>query len=86
MYLSPYEAQAHLLIGRIHLRGGRPADAVDALQDLDLERGSARRRTSYLAEAYLKIGDPASARAEAQRALVLDPSSADAKRLLSEIK
>ncbi len=39
-----------------------------------------------LAEAYLKIGDTASARAEAQRALVLDPSSADAKRLLAEIK
>ena len=32
VYLSPYEAQAHLLIGRIHLRGGRPADAVDALK------------------------------------------------------
>ena len=46
VYLSPYEAQAHLLIGRIHLRGGRPRDAVDALQDLDLERGHRRRRTS----------------------------------------
>ncbi len=32
VYLSPYEAQAHLLIGRIHLRGGRPADAVDAFK------------------------------------------------------
>ncbi len=32
VYLSPYEAQAHLLIGRIYLRGGRPADAVDAFK------------------------------------------------------
>src|SRR5262249_46564043 len=32
VFLSPYEAEAHLLIGRIHLRGGRPRDAVDALK------------------------------------------------------
>ena len=32
IYLSPYEAAAHLLMGRIHLRGGRPQDAVDALK------------------------------------------------------
>ena len=32
VYLSPYEAQAHLLIGRIHLRAGRPQEAVDALK------------------------------------------------------
>ena len=46
VYLSPYEAQAHLLIGRIHLRGGRPGRRGRRVQDLDLERGSARRRTS----------------------------------------
>jgi Tfp pilus assembly protein PilF len=40
----------------------------------------------YLAEAYLKMGDTANAKAEAQRALTLDPASADAKRLLSEIR
>ena len=39
VYLSPYEARAHLLIGRIHLRGGRPADADRRVQDFDLERG-----------------------------------------------
>src|SRR5687768_8140843 len=32
VYLSPYEADAHLLMGRIHLRAGRPEDAVDALK------------------------------------------------------
>ena len=32
VYLSPYEAQAHLLIGRIHLRAGRPQEAVNALK------------------------------------------------------
>ncbi|MGH9312279.1 MAG: hypothetical protein ACRD1S_03675 [Vicinamibacterales bacterium] len=31
IYLSPYQAQALLLVGRIHLRNGRARDAVDAL-------------------------------------------------------
>ena len=43
VYLSPYEAQAHLLIGRIHLRSGRPAEAIERAQDLDLERRHRRR-------------------------------------------
>ena len=33
----------------------------------------------------MKIGDANGARDEVQRALVLDPSSAEAKRLLAEI-
>jgi Tfp pilus assembly protein PilF len=85
IYLSPYEAQAHLLIGRIHLRGGRPADAVDAFKISIWSEDQAPAHV-YLAEAYLKMGDAISARAEAQRALTLDPASADAKRLLSEIR
>jgi Tfp pilus assembly protein PilF/TolB-like protein len=85
VYLSPYEAQAHLLIGRIYLRGSRPTDAVDAFKISIWSEDQAPAHV-YLAEAYVKIGDTASARAEAQRALVLDPSSTAAKRLLSEIK
>jgi tetratricopeptide (TPR) repeat protein len=85
IYLSPYEAQAHLLIGRIHLRGGRPGDAVDAFKISIWSEDHAPAHV-YLAEAFLKLGDTSNARAEAQRALTLDPSSADAKRLLSEIK
>jgi len=85
VYLSPYEAQAHLLIGRIYLRGGRPADAVDAFKISIWSEDQAPAHV-YLAEAYLKIGDAASARAEAQRALTIDPASADAKRLLAEIR
>jgi tetratricopeptide (TPR) repeat protein/TolB-like protein len=85
VYLSPYEARAHLLIGRIHLRAGRPADAIDAFKISIWSQDQAPAHV-YLAEAYLKIGDASNARAEAQRALVLDPASADAKRLLSEIK
>jgi tetratricopeptide (TPR) repeat protein len=84
VYLLPYEAQAHLLIGRIHLRAGRPEDAIDALKISIWSEETAAARTA-LGEAYIKKGDPAAARTELERALKLDPSSADAKRLLSEI-
>jgi Tfp pilus assembly protein PilF len=85
VYLSPYESQAHLLIGRIHLRGGRPEDAVDALKISVWSADTAGGRVA-LAEAYLKLKKTDAAKSELTRALALDPGSADAKRLLSEIK
>jgi predicted Zn-dependent protease len=84
VYLSPYEAEAHRLIGRIHLRGGRLQDAVDALKIAIWSEDSAAARIA-LAEAYLGMGSPEEARPELERALVLDPDSAEAKRLLDEI-
>jgi tetratricopeptide (TPR) repeat protein/TolB-like protein len=85
VYLSPYEAEAHLLIGRIHLRAGRPGDAIDALKISIWSEETAPARVA-LAEAYLKAGNSASARVEAERALLLAPESVDAKRLLVAIK
>ena len=85
VYLSPYEAKAHLLIGRIHLRGGRPADAIDAFK-ISIWSEDQAPAHAFLAEAYLKIGDAANARAEVQKALTLDPSSAEAKRVQAEIR
>jgi tetratricopeptide (TPR) repeat protein len=85
VYLSPYEAPAHLLIGRIHLRAGRPGDAIDALK-ISLWSEETAAAHVALAEAYLKAGNTASARTEAERALMLDPASADAKRLMATIK
>ena len=84
IYLSPYEAQAHLLVGRIHLRAGRPADAVEALKISIWSADSAPARVA-LAEAYLKQQNTAAARTELDRALVLDPESVDAKRLLASL-
>ena len=82
VYLSPYQAQAHLLIGRIHLRAGRPPEAIDALKISIWSRDSAPARIA-LAEAYLKQQNTAAARSELQRALVLEPQSEEAKRLLA---
>ena len=85
VYLSPYEAEAHLLIGRIHLRAGRPGEAIDTLKISIWSEETAAARVA-LAEAYLKAGNPAAARTEAERALILAPESADARRLLATIK
>ena len=84
VYLSPYEAQAHLLIARIHLRSGRTADAIDALKISIWSEETAAARLA-LAEAYLKLQNTAAARTELQRVLVLDPASAEAKKLLASI-
>jgi Tfp pilus assembly protein PilF/TolB-like protein len=85
VYLSPYESAAHLLIGRIHLRAGRAADAVEALKISIWSQDSAPAHV-VLAEAYLALKDSSAARTEVQRALALDPASSDAKRLLGTIK
>lgn len=84
VYLSPYEAEAHLLMGRIHLRAGRTAEAVDALKISIWSRDTAPARVA-LAEAYLKQQNTAAARTELERALALDPASPDAKRLLDTL-
>ena len=85
VYLSPYEAGAHLLMGRIHLRAGRPEDAIDALKISIWSDDSVPARIA-LAEAYVASKNPAAARTELQRALALDPSSSEAKRLLETIR
>ena len=83
-YLSPYEAEAHLLVGRIHLRNHRVREAIDAFK---ISLWSAETLAAHLglAEAYLQNKDADSARTEAARAVALDPSSADATALLARI-
>jgi Flp pilus assembly protein TadD len=80
VFLSPYEAEAHLLIGRIHLRASRPKEAVDALKISIWSHDSAAAHAA-LAEAFLQLKDAAAARAELQRALALDPALPEARQL-----
>ena len=84
LFLSPYEAEAHLLVGRIHLRGGRVGEAIDALKISLWSRETAGAHAA-LARAYLETKDPEAARTEADRAIVLDPASAEAKGVLEKI-
>ena len=85
LFLSPYEAPAHLLVGRIHLRNGRIAEAIDALKISIWSQDTADAH-AVLAEAYLAAKDPGAARSEAERALALDASHAAARRVLEQTK
>lgn len=85
IYLSPYEASAHLLIGRIHLRAGRAEETVEALKISIWSEDSAAAHV-VLAQAFLSMKNTAMARVELQKALKLDPASTDAQRLLETIK
>jgi tetratricopeptide (TPR) repeat protein len=84
LYLSPYLAEAHLLLGRLYLRGGRPAEAVEALKIALWSEETVAAHVS-LAEAFLQIQDQAAARAEVDRALALDPKSAEALALKARL-
>jgi tetratricopeptide (TPR) repeat protein len=84
LFLSPYEAEAHLLVGRIHLRNSRVREAIDAFKISIWSLETAQAHVA-LGEAYLQAKDPEAARTEAERAIMLDSSSDDAKRLLGRI-
>jgi predicted Zn-dependent protease len=84
LYLSPYLAEAHLLQGRIHLRGGRAEDAVQALKIAVWSEESAPAQVA-LGEAYLALGNVPLARAALDRALALDGRSAGAAALKARI-
>jgi tetratricopeptide (TPR) repeat protein len=84
LYLSPYLADAHVLLGRIHLRNGRLHEAIDAFKIAVWSAETAGAHAA-LGEAYRQADDPGAARTEAQRALTLDPASAEAKELLDRL-
>jgi tetratricopeptide (TPR) repeat protein len=81
LFLSPYEPEAHMLVGRIHLRNGRVHEAIAAFK---ISLWSAETAAGHVAlgEAYLEGKDAGAARTEAERALALAPGSADARALL----
>jgi tetratricopeptide (TPR) repeat protein len=84
IYLSPYLGEAHLLLGRSLLRTGRVREAIDAFKIALWSTETAEAHVA-LGEAYRQARDAEAARAEAGRALALDPSSVDAKQLLTRI-
>jgi tetratricopeptide (TPR) repeat protein len=84
LFLSPYQADAHLLLARIHLRGGRVRDAIDAL-NISIWSNETAEAHAVLAQAHFDARDLELARGEATRALVLDPQSVEAKRILEQL-
>jgi tetratricopeptide (TPR) repeat protein len=84
LYLLPYQPEVHLLLGRIYLRSGRVADAIEALKLSLWSRDSAEAH-AVLGQAYLVGKDEAGARAELKKAQQLDPNGADTKQLAARL-
>jgi tetratricopeptide (TPR) repeat protein len=84
LYLSPYLAEAHLLLGRIYLRGGRTGEAIEALK-IALWSEETAAAHEVLAEAWLQFKDVAAARREAERALAMNPGSESVRRFLAQL-
>jgi tetratricopeptide (TPR) repeat protein len=84
VYLSPYDAEAHLLLGRVYLRGGRQQEAIDEFTISVWSRDTVAARLS-LAEAYLQSQNATGARSELQVVLSREPSNAEARRLLARL-
>ncbi len=84
LYLLPYQPDVHLLLGRIYLRSGRVAEAIDALKIALWGRDSAEAH-AVLGQAYLVAKDETGARAELKKARQLDPDGADTKQLAARL-
>ena len=84
LYLEPYQAEAHLLLGRVYLRMGRTKEAIEALKIAVWCRETAAGH-ALLGEGWLQAKDPAAARVELQKALALDPASPEARALAAKI-
>ena len=85
LYLSPYDAQTHLALGRVLVRAGRLRDAVESLK-ISLWSAESVEARLLLAEALLGAGEPAAAQPHAERALQLAPGSTEARALLERIR
>ena len=81
IYLSPYQSEAHLLLGRAFLRSGRVDDAIDALK-IAIWVDDTVAAHLLLAEAYIQARELDVARTELQWILKADPQNAEARRLL----
>ena len=84
VYLAPYDAAAHMLLGRVYLRGGRSDEAIDEFKIAIWSDDTVGAHLA-LAEAYTQARDVAAARAELQWILKADPQNADARRMLERL-
>lgn len=84
LYLSPYDAQTHLALGRVLVRAGRLRDAIESLK-ISLWSAESLDARLLLAEAYLATGETADARVHAERAVQIAPESVEGKALLARI-
>jgi tetratricopeptide (TPR) repeat protein len=85
LFLSPYHADAHLLVGRLYLRTGRVREAIASFR-ISAWSDETPEAHVALGQALLDLRDLEGARAAAERALLLDPESGDARALLAQLE
>jgi tetratricopeptide (TPR) repeat protein len=85
LYNSPYQSEALMLLGRIHLRAGRLREAEEALKISLWSQETAAAHVT-LGEVYRQAKELVLAGAEADKALALDPANPDAMLLKARIK
>lgn len=83
LYLQPYQADVHLLAGRLHQRAGRLREATESFRISIWCQPTAEAHVA-LGELLLSLGDTLGAQTEANRALALDLSHAAARALLAQ--
>ena len=84
VYLAPYDADAHLLLGRVYVRTGRLVEAVDEFTIAIWSRDTVAARLA-LAGAYIQVQNMTGARSEIQVVLGREPANAEARRLLGRL-
>ncbi len=84
LYLSPYEADAHLLMGRAYRRLGRPDAAATALR-LSLWSRESAVAHHELGLALVDLRDVNGAKLALYRALTLDPGLEAARAVLATL-
>ena len=84
VYLAPYDSAAHLLLGRVYLRGGRTDEAIDEFKIAIWSDDTVGAHLA-LADAFVQAKDLDIARTELQWILKADPQNAEAKSLLERL-
>lgn len=80
------DAEVQAALGLLFLRSGRPSLAVNVLERAAKEQPKSSTRLLNLAAAWLAAGQPGRAKAEALRAIEMEPLLRDAYVLLAEIE
>jgi tetratricopeptide (TPR) repeat protein len=84
IYLSPYEREAHLLLGRLYLRDGRVQDAIDEFK-ISIWSDDQIDAHLALAEAYRQAKDILAARLELQNVFNREPRNPEALQMLDRL-